>query len=101
MIRHIVLFALNDFATPQAKQEHLLKLKKALEDLKPEIPQIQDIQVSFNENPNEPYDFVLEVLLNNMEDLPLYAEHPSHVNVVKEYIAPYKKLRAAIDCPTK
>lgn len=97
MIRHIVLFTLEGFPSETEKRVHLLQIKDALEALPDEIEGLKGMKVFLNENAEEPYDFLLEAFLERLEDLPLYAEHPAHMKVVQELIAPYKSARAAID----
>lgn len=98
MIRHTVLFALEGFPSEEAKKEQLQQIKQALEALPAAIDALLSMKVYINCNPEEPYDFLLEATLASMEELPLYAEHPRHQQVVAELIKPYMKLRAAIDC---
>lgn len=97
MLKHIVLFKLKTFASLQDKQRQLELIKKELEALPSLIPAIEELQVSFNENPNEAYDFMLETAVASLEDLPKYADHPEHVRVAQEYIKPYLEARACVD----
>lgn len=97
MIRHIVLFELDGFASDDARREHLVAIKQALEALPNEIAVLRHMHVAINLNPNEPYHFLLEAHVDSLQELPLYSDHPAHLRVVRELIAPYKKGRAAID----
>ncbi len=97
MIRHLVTFALDGFASPEEAQVHLQHIKIALEALPKTIPALKTMMVFPNENPAESVGFLLEAHLETWEDLPLYAQHPDHINIVKELIAPYKIGRACVD----
>lgn len=97
MIRHLVTFTLEGFASPDVAQAHLQQIKVALEALPAIIPALKAMHVYPNENPAEAVGFILEADLDSWQDLPLYAEHPDHQKAVKELIAPYKKGRACVD----
>lgn len=97
MIRHIVLFELGGFDSMDAQIEHLRKIKESLEALPRVIGSLENLHVSFNQNPEEPYSFLLEATVKDLSALRDYSEHPAHIAVVKELIAPYKRGRAAID----
>lgn len=96
MIKHIVLFGLDD-TMPGNKKAHLTEIKKRLEALTQEIDALKGMQVKFNVNPAEKYDFMLIADVEDMDALGVYAGHPSHVSIVKELIAPYKVSRACVD----
>lgn len=97
MVRHLVTFTLEGFASSDAAQTHLQQIKVALEALPASIPALKAMRVHPNENPDEAVGFILEADLETWQDLPLYAEHPAHQSVVKELIAPYKKGRVCVD----
>lgn len=97
MLRHIVLFQLDGFASPQAKAEHLEQIRVQLEALTQQIECLEGMKVSINCNPQEDFDFVLEALLQTLDEVKNYSEHPAHQRIVKELIAPYKVARACVD----
>ena len=97
MIRHIVLFKLKEFATPEEKQAKMLEIKTRLEALKSIIALLRKISVDFNVNPDENWDLILTTEFDSMEDLATYASHPDHVDVAKNVIAPVKADRACVD----
>ena len=97
MIKHIVMFRLIEFNTPAEKQAKLVEIKQALEALKDEIKELHSIQVDFNCNPAEVYDFILTTELNSLADVSIYANHPAHQAVAKNIIAPVKADRACVD----
>ena len=97
MIRHIVIFSLEGFSSAQEAEQHLLKIKEALEGLPKTIEALDAMKVELNTNPKEGYGFMLEAHLPNWESIGLYAHHPDHEKVAQSLIAPYKKNRACID----
>ncbi len=97
MIRHIVIFNLDGFASSSEAEQHLLKIKNALEALPQTIEALSAMKVEINSNPKEGYGFILEAHLPTWDSIDLYARHPEHEEVVKALIAPYKKSRACVD----
>ncbi len=91
------MFKLAGFETVEAKTEQLHRIKNALEALVPVIEPLRAMSVCLNMNPTEEYDFMLEADLDTLADVKAYAEHPAHVVVVRELIAPYKAGRACVD----
>lgn len=79
MVKHIVLFKLVEFDSPDLKQQKLNEIKLALESLPRLIPEIKFLEVGLNSNPAEKYDIALNTEFASMEDLNIYAIHPDHV----------------------
>lgn len=99
MLKHIVLFSLVDFDTPELRHEQLQLIKRELEALPELIPSLDALSVHFNENPAEDYDLLLEALVQDLSALESYAQHPEHLRVARECIKPYLKARACVDYP--
>lgn len=97
MIRHVVMFKLKEFDSQQEKQNKLLEIKERLEALLDIIDCLHFIQVDFNVNLEETWDLILTTELDSLEDVSRYANHPAHVAVSKEVIAPVKADRACVD----
>ncbi len=97
MLKHIVIFTLKLEGNTQEKQAHLQKIKEELEALTQKIPQLIEMKVAANVNPQEADGFILEAIVNDFDDLNIYAQHPAHVAVVQRLIAPYKESRSCID----
>lgn len=98
MIKHIVLWKLDDSYAPAEKDAIKIALRRKLLDLKEDISEILQIEVYIKspEAPPKHYDLLLDTIFNSMEDLATYQSHPSHQKVVK-YIQTLKLQRAAID----
>jgi len=91
------MFKLKEFDTPNEKIERLQEIKTALEALIDKIDILRKIQVDFNINPAETWDFILTTELDSLEDVEKYANHPDHVAVSKNLIGPVKADRACVD----
>ncbi len=81
MIKHVVLFQLQEFSSAEAKTAKLDEIKSALEELPSKVNEIKSLKVGLNANPEEQYDIILETTFNNLEELDIYAKHPDHVAV--------------------
>jgi hypothetical protein len=90
MIKHIVIFKVNDKSKIEEAKNQILSLKD-------KIPEIIDIEVfsdiGYDENAS---DFGLITTFNNIEDLDIYAKHPDHLEVIK-FIKTIATERRAID----
>jgi len=88
LIDHIVLFKLK----PGADTTAIENMCTALEDLKHRIPQVIEIHArpNFSER-RQGYDIMLTSRFKNKEDLRIYADHPEHLRVVKELVAPIRE----------
>lgn len=97
MVRHLVFFGLDASLLPQDPSAHLQQIKKALEQLPNEIPSLISMEVFPNQNPNESVGFILQAEVEDYQGLQEYAQHPAHVAIVKQLIAPYKTMRGCVD----
>jgi len=97
MIRHDVMFKFKPFDSEEEKLLRLNKIKNELEGLISVISYLRDLRVSFNINPNEQWDILLETELDSMEDVIKYGKEPAHVEIVKSLIRPILENRACID----
>lgn len=76
MVKHIVLFKVKEFDTPQEKQQLLEEFRDALMGLKSKISCLVSIEAAINDNPAESFDLALTTVFNNYEDLETYAKTP-------------------------
>lgn len=95
MIKHIVVWRMNDTVD---KAEKAKQIKIQLEALKDKIEFIEDIKVGLNFNTTESAsDVVLESVFESREKLEAYIKHPTHVAVGAEYVRPNVSERRVID----
>lgn len=80
MVVHIVMFKFNE----ENKQENLLVVKNALEELVSKVPMLNEIEVGIDFNQSErAFDLSLYSTFDNKDDLKAYAVHPEHLKVVE------------------
>lgn len=96
MIKHVVMFKLKEFDTPEEKAKKLADIKEGLESLVSKIEVLNSMKVGINVNPSEVYDFVLISEFESLEDVEVYAKHPDHVAVAK-IIGEVRESRAGVD----
>ena len=98
MVRHLVMWQLKDFANNQTKQENAVSVKKHLEALKNEIPELKALEVGIDleESPFSNYDMVLDTKFDSLKDLENYQNHPKHKDIAK-WIGELVESRASVD----
>ena len=94
MVKHIVAFKLK--GTSEERLHIARQFKVALEALPTQIEVLKSIEVGLNENPAEEWDVVLTAIVERMEDVAVYAQHPAHV-AAASLIAAHKESRACVD----
>jgi len=90
MIKHIVLFKVNDKTKIEEAKNRILSLKE-------KIPEIVDIEVFSDIGYDKTAsDFGLITTLKSVEDLDIYAKHPTHQEVI-QFIKTIATERKVID----
>lgn len=84
MIKHIVIWKLQNKTEPLDECEDALAIKQALENLAGKIPGLLHIEVGFDYSSKETAgDIVLFTEFESKEALATYQHHPAHVEVGK------------------
>lgn len=94
MVKHIVTFKLK--GTPEERRAVAEKFANALLALPAVIDCLKSMEVGLNENPAETWDLVLTAIVPTMEDVEVYATHPTHV-AAAAIIKDHKEARACVD----
>ena len=84
MIKHIVMWNLEDVAEGNSRDENARRIKKGLESLKGVIDGIIHLEVGINVNPKG-FDLVLYSEFASMDALKAYDCHPEHLKM-REFI---------------
>lgn len=83
MIKHIAMFKFKAFDLAEEKENYFTRLKDAFHELDKKIPEIKSLQIGFDLlHTDASYDFVVNVDIENIEALPIYANHPEHLKAV-------------------
>jgi hypothetical protein len=96
-IRHVVLMKFREGTTPEAVQA-LTDGLRALPDM---IPELVDYKVGPDlDLADDSWDFAVSADFASVDDFRTYREHPRHVAVIQELIAPHVETRHAVQFDT-
>lgn len=90
MVKHIVLFKLDETLELEKKETLMRDFKAAIEALTEKIPCLKHVEVGFNINNAESFDIALYSEFDNLDDVKVYSANPDHVaaaGIIKPYIA--------------
>jgi hypothetical protein len=93
MIRHVVLFRFNEGTTADQIED----LAASLRALPGQIPEIRSFRCGPDVGVNDGnWEFAVVAEFDSIEDQTTYRDHPAHVKVIDEKIAPIRADRAAV-----
>lgn len=97
MVKHIILWQLNDDLSPEEKKSAAEAIRDGLEGLAGQIDGLLDIHVTIEPMATSTHDIMLDCTLKDAEALAGYAVHPAHVKVKDGIIAASTHGRVCID----
>ncbi len=83
MMKHNVLFKLNEDLSATEAIQVKTDFKIAIEALQDTIDVIKHIEVGFNDNPDENFDIALICEVDSLEDVATYSKHPEHLKAAQ------------------
>ncbi|MBN1981689.1 MAG: Dabb family protein [Chitinivibrionales bacterium] len=97
MIKHIVVWKLKDTITGKNRTDTMQEIKKRLETLPNDIPEIRKLEAGINFNTAaQAYDIVLYSEFDDEKALDIYQKHPAHTRF-KDFIESLRKDRIVVD----
>jgi hypothetical protein len=97
MVKHIVLWKLQDFAEGASKQQNALKIKAILEEMHGKIPGLLKLEVGLNfEKSLDAADISLYTEFESRAALDAYQVHPAHMPA-KKFIPLVRRERRVAD----
>lgn len=97
MIKHIVMWRLNDSALGKSKKENALELREKLIAMKDKVNGLINIEVGFDfSNEKDSCDVVLYSEFDSQEALANYQSHPDH-EAIKKWLADVRYERRVVD----
>jgi hypothetical protein len=97
MIKHIVFFKLSESIIPGDKQLQLKRMEEIFSPLGDRFPFIIEYRTGINfNNASHAWDFVIDSVFKNKEDLQKYQESTEHKEAIKNASA-IEKSKAVID----
>lgn len=98
MVRHVILWKLNDELTAEEKTVVKKGIKEGLEGLVGKVPGLLEVMVHVDGRlDSSNADVMLDCVLESPEALKGYATHPDHVAVADGKVRPYTVVRTCID----
>jgi hypothetical protein len=97
MIRHIVFFKLSDGLAIENKLALLKKMEQIFSPIGRKLPFIVEYRTGINFNKaSHAWDFAIDSVFSNLEDLKKYQESEEHQQAIKEG-SDIEKVKAVID----
>lgn len=97
MVKHVILWQLDDSKTDEEKKQIKIDMKRELEALVGKVPGLTQLTININPLATSNADVMLDSTLESEEALKGYAVHPDHVAVANTYVRPYTKSRVCMD----
>lgn len=97
MVRHVILWSLNDKYSADEKENIKKDIKIHLEGLLGKIPGLLDIKVNICALKSSNADLMLESCFESEKALLEYSENPLHVAVANTYVRPFTVSRKCLD----
>lgn len=100
MVKHIILWTLEENLTPDERRSVKKGIKENLEALHGKVPGLVQISVQTEPLASSNADVMLDCTLESAEALAGYQSHPEHVKAADTYVRPYTKVRLCMDFET-
>lgn len=97
MVKHIILWTIDEKFSAEEKAEILKNAKKELEALKGKVPGLLEIKIQTEKLPSSNADMMLDSTLENEDALKDYQSHPAHQAVANEFVRPFTSQRLCLD----
>jgi hypothetical protein len=97
MVKHIVFFKFTKTLSPDDKMSQLKKMEQVFSPLGSKLPFIIEYRTGINfNNAAHAWDFVIDSIFRNNEDLQKYMDSPEHLEAVR-IASEIEKSKAVID----
>lgn len=97
MVKHVILWKLDQALTEERKVEVKVGIKEGLEGLLGKIPGLSEIRVYTEGLPSSSADVMLYSVFESPEALKGYSVHPDHVAVADSKVRPFTQTRLCLD----
>lgn len=98
MVKHIVMWKLKETAAGRTKGENALLLRKKLEALPAEIPEIKRAEVGINfDESDAAFDVVLCAEFESVAALRAYQAHPEHQRLINDFLNEVRIEKRVVD----
>lgn len=97
MVKHIVLWNINDKYSADEKEKIKRNIKLGLEDLKKRIPGLLEIKVNTKQLESSNADLMLDATFESEEALKAYSENPVHIKAANSLVRGFMVKRSCFD----
>lgn len=97
MVKHVILWKLDESKTNEEKEKIKKNMKLHLEGLVGIVPGLLEMRININPLGTSNADVMLDSTLESEEALKEYSKHPEHVAVADTYVRPYTAERTCMD----
>ena len=97
MVKHVILWKLDETKTVEEKEEIKKNMKRELEGLVGSVPGLLEMKINIEGLPSSTADLMLDSTFESAEALKGYAVHPEHVAVADSKVRPFTATRACLD----
>lgn len=97
MIKHMIIWTINEKFSAEEKQTIMQNAKRELEALKGKVPGLVDIKLQIEKLSSSNGDMMLDSTLESAEALKVYQTHPAHVAAADGFVRPFTAQRLCID----
>ncbi|MBO5106140.1 MAG: Dabb family protein [Clostridia bacterium] len=97
MVKHIILWKIDEKFSKEEKQKIMTEAKRELEALKGKVPGLLEIKLQTEKLPSSNADMMLDSTLENEDALKAYQVHPDHVTVANDFVRPFTSERLCLD----
>ena len=97
MVKHIILWKLNDELSQNEKEYVKKNAKIEFESLVGKVPGLIAMNIQTEGLSSSKADMMLYSELESEEALSIYKDHPEHVRVADNFVRPYTVLRLCLD----
>ncbi len=97
MVKHVILWKLDEKLSETEKEQVKINAKRELEGLVGKVPGLISMEIKIERLESSNADMMLDSTLESAEALKEYAGHPEHVRVANSFVRPYTVQRLCLD----
>ncbi len=97
MVKHMILWKLDEKLTESEKEQIRINAKRELEALIEVVPGLLNIEITISRLDSSNADMMLDSTFESLDALKAYKDHPEHVRVANNFVRPFTVQRLCLD----
>ncbi len=97
MVKHVILWKLDDNLSDAQKEQVKINAKRELEGLVGKVSGLLSMKIEIGALESSNADMMLDSTLESVDALNVYRDHPEHVRVANDFVRPYTVQRLCLD----